>query len=57
MSGKSIAKISKELSEYMNVGLHNATTLVRTEVNHFANESEMLAYKELDIDKYRFIAT
>lgn len=57
MSGKSIGKISKELSEYMNVGLYNATTLVRTEVNHFANESEMLAYKELDIDKYRYIAT
>lgn len=57
MSGKSIQKISKELSEYMNVGLYNATTLVRTEVNHFANESEMLAYEELDIDRYRFIAT
>lgn len=57
MSGKSIAIISKELSECMNVGLYNATTLVRTEVNHFANEAEMLAYEELDIDKYRFIAT
>lgn len=57
MSGKSIVKISKELSEYMNVGLFNATALVRTEVNHFANESEMLSYEELDIKKYRFIAT
>lgn len=57
MSGKSIAKISKELSEFMNVGLFNATRLVRTEMNHFANESEMLAYEELDIEKYRFIAT
>lgn len=57
MSGKSIAKIAKELSNYMNVGLYNATMLVRTEVNHFANESEMLAYEELDIEKYRFIAT
>lgn len=57
MSGKSIAKISKELSEFMNVGLYNATRLIRTEVNHFANESEMLAYEELEIDKYRFIAT
>lgn len=57
MSGKSIAKISKELSEYMNVGLYNATRLVRTEVTHFANESEMLSYEELDIEKYKFIAT
>lgn len=57
MSGKSIAKISEELKEYMNVGLYEATRLVRTEVNHFANEAEMLAYEELDIEKYRFIAT
>ena len=57
MSGKSITKISKELSEYMNIGLYNATRLVRTEVCHFANESEMLSYEECEIDKYRFIAT
>lgn len=57
MSGKSIAKISKELSEFMNIGLFNATRLVRTETNYFANESEMLAYEELDIEKYRFVAT
>lgn len=57
MSGKSIAKISKELSEYMSVGTYNATRLVRTEVNHFANEGEMLSYEELDIERYRFIAT
>lgn len=57
MSGKSIAKISKELSEFMNVGLFYATRLVRTEVNHFANEAEMLSYEELEIEKYRFIAT
>lgn len=57
MSGKSINKIAQELSEYMNVGLYNATRLVRTEVNHFANEAEMLSYEELEIEKYRFIAT
>lgn len=57
MSGKTIQKIAYELSSFMNVGLYNATTLVRTEVNHFANEAEMLSYEELDIEKYRFIAT
>lgn len=57
MSGKSIQKIANQLSNYMNVGLYNATTLVRTEVNHFANESEMLSYEECGIEKYRFIAT
>lgn len=57
MSGKSIKKIAQELADYMNVGIYSATRLVRTEVNHFANEAEMLAYEELDIEKYRFIAT
>lgn len=57
LSGKSTNKIAQELSEYMNVGIYNATRLVRTEVNHFANEAEMLSYEELDIEKYRFIAT
>lgn len=57
MSGKTIQKIASELSGYMNVGLYNATTLVRTEVNHFSNEAEMLSYEELDIERYRFIAT
>ena len=57
MSGKTIQKIASELSSFMNVGLYNATTLVRTEVNHFANEAEMLSYEELNIEKYRFIAT
>lgn len=57
MSGKSINKIAQELADYMNVGIYNAVRLVRTEVNHFANEAEMLAYEELDIEKYRFIAT
>ncbi len=57
MSGKSIQKIASELSEYMNVGLYNATRLARTEVCHFANEAEMLSYEELNIERYRFIAT
>lgn len=57
MSGKSISAMSRELSDTMNVGLYKATRLIRTEVNHFANESEMLSYQELGIEKYRFIAT
>ena len=57
MSGKSINKIAQELADYMNVGIYNAVRLVRTEVNHFANEAEMLAYEEVEIEKYRFIAT
>lgn len=57
ITGKSVQKMSKDLSEYMNMGMFNATTLVRTEVNHFANEATALAYKECNIDKYQFSAT
>lgn len=57
MSGKSINKIASELSEAMNVGLYIATRLVRTEVNHFANISELLSMEECGIEKYIWIAT
>lgn len=57
ISGKAYNKIAQELDESINIGLYNATRLIRTEVNHFANEAEMLAYEELGIEKYRFVAT
>lgn len=57
MSGKSIQKLSKELADYMNVGLYMATRLVRTETNYFANQAELLSYKECGIEKYVYIAT
>lgn len=42
MSGKSIAKISKELAEYMKVGLYMAVRLVRTETAHFRKSSRII---------------
>lgn len=57
IAGKSVQRMSNELNDAINIGLYNATRLIRTETNRFANEAEMLSYEELDIDKYRFIAT
>ena len=57
IAGKSIQRMSQELNDAVNMGLYNATRLIRTETNHFVNEAEMQAYAELDIDKYKFIAT
>lgn len=57
ISEKSVQRMSQELDNIMNMGLYNATRLVRTETNHFANEAEMLSYEECGIEKYRFIAT
>ena len=57
MSGKTIQKIASELSGFMNVGLYNATRLVRTETNYFANQSELLSMQECGIEKYVYMAT
>ncbi len=57
MTGKSIQKMSRELNQAMEIGLYNATRLVRTETNYFANQAEMLSYEECGIEEYQFIAT
>lgn len=57
LTGKSIKKMSSELNQAMEVGLYNATRLVRTETNYFANQAEMLSYEECGIEEYQFIAT
>lgn len=57
MTGKSIKKMSSELNQAMEVGLYNATRLVRTETNYFANQAEILSYEECGIEKYQFIST
>lgn len=57
IAGKSIQRMASALDDAMNIGKYNAVRLLRTETNHFANEAEMLSYKELDIERYRFIAT
>lgn len=57
IAGKSIQRMASALDDAMNIGKYNAVRLLRTETNHFANEAEMLSYEELDIEKYRFIAT
>lgn len=57
MTGKSIQKMASELNQAMETGLYNATRLVRTETNYFANQAEMLSYEECGIEEYQFIAT
>lgn len=61
MSGMSIHRMSKQLSkqldEVMLKGKYAATRLVRTETNRAYNEAEKAAYKEDEIEKYRYLAT
>lgn len=57
ISGQSIEKMSREVRERFGVAKYYADRLVRTEVNHFNNEADAMAYEEMDVDKYVFLAT
>ena len=57
ISGQSIEKTSRQIRERFNVAKYYADRLVRTETNHFNNEADALAYEEMDVDKYVFLAT
>lgn len=57
MSGKSSKKMAAELEELSTYGKMAAERLVRTETTYVTNMAELESYKELDIDKYIFVAT
>ena len=57
LSGQSIAKTSRQIRERFGVAKYYAERLVRTETNHFNNEADAMAYEEMGIDKYVFVAT
>lgn len=56
LSGQSIAKTSRQIRERFDVAKYYADRLVRTETNHFHNEADAMAYEEMDVDKYVFLA-
>ena len=56
ISGQSIEKTSRQIRERFGVGKYYADRLVRTECNHFHNEADAMAYEEMDVDKYVFMA-
>lgn len=57
MTGRSDKKVAKNIEERFAVGSYEARRLVRTESCYIANQAEMEAYREADIEKYRFVAT
>ena len=57
LSGQSIQKTSKQIRNRFKVGKYYSERLVRTETNHFNNEADAMAYEEMGIDKYVFVAT
>lgn len=57
LSGNSIELTSKQIRDRFNVSKYYAERLIRTETNHFNNESDAVAYEELNVEEYVFVAT
>lgn len=57
ISGRSYRDMSKDIDELNMFGKNNSMRLIRTEATYFANQGEIESYKELDIDKYIYVAT
>ena len=57
ISGQSIAKTSRLLRELFGVAKYYADRLIRTETNYFNNEADAMAYEEMGLEQYVFMAT
>lgn len=57
LSGQGVEKTASRIRDRFGVAKYYATRLVRTETNHFHAEADFMAYEEMGIDKYVFVAT
>ena len=57
MSGIGQEAMVRQIRTRFDTNKYYAKRLVRTEVNHFNNEADNLTYKELNVEKYVFLAT
>lgn len=57
LSGQGIELTARQIRDRFNVSKYYAERLIRTETNHFNNEVDAMAYEELGVDKYVFVAT
>ena len=55
--GVSINKMAKLVQQRMNVGKHEATRLVRTEMNYVQNQAALDSIKDAEMKYYIFLAT
>ncbi len=56
LSGQGIEKTSKQIRDRFKVSKYYAERLVRTETNHFNNEADAMAYEEMGVKEYVFVA-
>lgn len=55
IQGSSVQKMARAIDEVMDKGRYNAERLVRTECKYFANQGEVMGYKETGIEEYQFL--
>lgn len=55
IAGSSVQKMTKEINDVFDKGKYVVERLVRTECKYFANQGELLSYKENGITKYVFM--
>lgn len=55
IQGSSVQKMACAIDEVMDKGRYNAERLVRTECKYFANQGEVMGYKESGIEEYQFL--
>lgn len=55
IQGSSVQKMAKAINDVMDKGRYNAERLVRTECKYFANQGEVMGYKETGIEEYQFL--
>lgn len=55
IKGSSVDQMAREINRVMERGKYAAERLVRTEVSHFVNEAQKLAYEESGIEEYEFL--
>lgn len=55
VAGSSVSKITKEINDVMGKGRYVTERLVRTECKYFANQGEIISYKENGITQYVFM--
>lgn len=56
-NGESVWNMSQKVRGELKYSQKSSERLVRTESNHFLNQGTKLAYEELDVEKYVFLAT
>lgn len=57
LSGQSVQKMTKQIKDRFKVGQYYAERLIRTETNHFHNQVDAMAYEEMGVEYYVFVAT